>query len=85
MTGEDCALIDYLRWAELHIYMTVHKLSLTRTRRSGQGLNRYNFSLLYLKLRLMDLAIRFQNDQGTQMSSAFRFNGMAGSSLDVTL
>jgi hypothetical protein len=35
-------LIDYLRWAELHIYMAVHELSLTCTRRSGQGPNRYN-------------------------------------------
>jgi hypothetical protein len=35
-------LIDYLRWAELHIYMAVHELSLTCTRPSGQGPNRYN-------------------------------------------
>jgi hypothetical protein len=35
-------LIDYLRWAELHIYLAVHELSLTCTRRSGQGPNRYN-------------------------------------------
>jgi hypothetical protein len=34
-------LIDYLRWAELHIYMAVHELFLTCTRRSGQGPNRY--------------------------------------------
>jgi hypothetical protein len=34
-------LIDYLRWAELHLYMTVHELSLTCTRQSGQGPNRY--------------------------------------------
>jgi hypothetical protein len=35
---------DYLRWAELHIYMTVHELSLTCTRRSGQGPNRYSYT-----------------------------------------
>jgi hypothetical protein len=34
-------IVDYLRWAELNIYMTVHELSLTRTRQSGQGPNRY--------------------------------------------
>jgi hypothetical protein len=37
-------LIDYLRWVELHIYMTVHELSITCTRRSGQDPNRYNIS-----------------------------------------
>jgi hypothetical protein len=36
-------LIDYLRWVELHIYMTVHELSLTCTRQPGQGPNRYIF------------------------------------------
>jgi hypothetical protein len=34
-------LIDYLRWVELQIYMTIHELSLTCTRRSGQGTNHY--------------------------------------------
>jgi hypothetical protein len=41
MRGEGLRIVDYLRWAELHIYMTVHELFLTRTRRSGQGPNRY--------------------------------------------
>jgi hypothetical protein len=35
-------LIDYLRRAELLIYMAVHELSLTRTRDDlGMALNRY--------------------------------------------
>jgi hypothetical protein len=46
MRGEGLRIVDYLRWAELHIYMTVHELFLTRTRRSGQGPNRYNNELL---------------------------------------
>jgi hypothetical protein len=43
-------LIDYLRWAELHIYMTVHELSLTCTRLSGQGPNRYIIASLQRKV-----------------------------------
>jgi hypothetical protein len=46
MRGEGLRIVDYLRWAELHIYMTVHELSLTRTRRSGQGPNRYTYELM---------------------------------------
>jgi hypothetical protein len=26
MRGEGLRILDYLRWAELHIYMTVHEL-----------------------------------------------------------
>jgi hypothetical protein len=36
-------LIDYLRWVELHIHMTVQELSLTCTRRPGQDPNRYSY------------------------------------------
>jgi predicted DNA-binding protein (UPF0251 family) len=40
-------IVDYLRWAELNTYMTVHEPSLTRTRQSGQGLNRYIYDHIH--------------------------------------
>jgi hypothetical protein len=47
-------IFNYLRWAELNIYMTVHELSLTRTKQSGQGPNRYIFEL-EVKLSLLQI------------------------------